>query len=79
VNRAEGYKHGVKKDQHETDLKFQQAVRDEYDRNIKRSGWKRVKCYDKDRMLPIEEIHAKVWEEVKACMEGKAELKKFVV
>ena len=76
-NRAEGYKHGAKKDQHETDLKFQQLVRDEYERNILRLGWKRIDCTKDGFLLGINQVHEKVWSLVKDCIDEKASLKKF--
>jgi len=76
-NRAESYKRGAKKDQHEDDLDFQQAVRDEYERNIKRLGWKRVKCYDAERLLGIEEISERVWKEVEDALNRPHGLKGF--
>lgn len=77
ANRAESYKHEVKKDQHESDLKFQQLVRDEYERNIKRLGWKRVDCTSNGTLLGINPIHEKVWALVKSCIDEKISLKKF--
>lgn len=77
ANRAESYKRGEKKDQHEADLKFQQLVRDEYERNIKRLGWKRVDCTDGKNLLSIESIHNKVWAVVSDCLKESVSLKKF--
>lgn len=78
VNRAEGYKKGSKKDQHETDMAFQQAIRVEYERNIIRNGWKRIKCSENNSLLSIEEIHARVWKEVEDCLSEKPRLKPFM-
>ncbi len=77
ANRAEGYKRGKKRDQHEEDLNFQQLVRNEYERNIKRLGWVRVDCTDGKNLLPIEAISGKVWKEVSACLNEGRTLKKF--
>ena len=77
INRAETYKRGEKKDQHETDLVFQQAVREEYERNIKRLYWTRVKCYEKGEMLSIDKIHALVWKETMDTITGGKKLNGF--
>lgn len=77
ADRAEGYKRGAKKDQHESDLRFQQLVRDEYERNISRLGWKRIDCTASDKLLSIEEIHKKVWGEVGKCLKEGKSLKQF--
>jgi dTMP kinase len=77
ANRAESYKKGKKRDQHEEDLVFQQLVRNEYERNIKRLGWVRVDCTDGKNLLPIEAISEKVWKEVSACLSEGKTLRKF--
>lgn len=76
-NRAESYKRGVKKDQHEADLKFQQLVRNEYERNVKRLGWRLIDCTDGTALLSIDAIHEKVWPVIKECIDEKATLKKY--
>ncbi len=77
ANRAESYKRGSKKDQHESDLKFQQLVRDEYVRNIKRLGWKRIDCAVGDKLLEIDAIHALVFKEIDSCLKEARSIKKF--
>jgi len=77
ANRAEGYKLGKKKDQHESDLVFQQLVRNEYERNIKRLGWVRVDCTDGAKLLSIEEIGERVWVRVNSCLNEAQVLKNF--
>jgi len=68
ANRTEEYKKGAKHDQHESDKEFQRAVRAEYERNIQKSGWKRVNCVENDSLLSPEKIHELVWNEAKKIL-----------
>ena len=64
ANRAEAYKQGAKKDQHESDLNFLKKISEEYERNIEKLGWRRIICTKNGLLLSAEEISNKVWSEV---------------
>jgi len=67
-NRAESYKKGAKRDQHESDVEFQRNFMKEYDRNIERLGWRKVDCVRAKALKPINEIHELIWAEVKKVL-----------
>jgi dTMP kinase len=68
ANRAEAYKKGAKRDQHEVDLDFQRVFMKEYDRNIDRLGWKKIDCVRSGTLKPINEISELVWKEVEKVL-----------
>jgi dTMP kinase len=68
ANRAEAYKQGAKKDQHESDFEFQKNYMKEFDNNITNFGWKKIDCVKGDTLKSIEEIHSLVWNEVEKTL-----------
>jgi dTMP kinase len=68
ANRAEAYKQGAKKDQHESDFEFQKNYMKEFDKAIEKFGWTKVDCVKENTLKSIEDIHALVWSEVKKIL-----------
>lgn len=68
ANRAESYKQGAKKDQHESDFEFQKNYMLEFDKAIDKFGWKKVDCVKDNTLKSIDIIHSLVWEEVKKVL-----------
>jgi len=65
ANRAESYKQGAKKDQHECDFEFQKNYMKEFDKAIEKFNWTKIDCVKEGTLKSIEEIHSLVWSEVK--------------
>ncbi|MGI6589150.1 MAG: dTMP kinase [Candidatus Iainarchaeum sp.] len=68
ANRAESYKRGAKKDQHESDFEFQKNYMSEFDFAIKEFGWKKIDCVRGGKLKSIAEIHSLVFSEVKKIL-----------
>ncbi len=64
ANRAEAYKQGAKKDQHENDFEFQKNYMKEFDKAIDKFGWKKIDCVKDNTLKSIDNIHSLVWSEV---------------
>ena len=68
ANRAESYKQGAKKDQHESDFEFQKNYMKEFDKAIEKFNWTKVDCVENDTLKSIDNIHSLVWSEVKKIL-----------
>jgi len=68
ANRAESYKQGAKKDQHESDFEFQKNYMLEFDKAINKFNWVKLDCVKNGTLKSIEEIHSLVWERVKKIL-----------
>lgn len=68
ANRAENYKQGAKKDQHESDFEFQKNYMLEFDKAISKFGWKKIDCVKDNTLKSIDSIHSLVWDEVKKIL-----------
>ena len=67
-NRAEAYKQGAKKDQHESDFEFQKSYMCEFDKGIEIFGWKKIDCVKDSTLKSVENIHSLVWGEVEKIL-----------
>jgi dTMP kinase len=68
ANRAESYKQGAKKDQHESDFEFQKSYMNEFDKAINKFNWKKIDCVKDNTLKSIVDIHSLVWSEVKKIL-----------
>jgi dTMP kinase len=68
TNRAENYKQGAKKDQHENDFEFQKKYMFEFDKAIEKFNWTKIDCVENNTLKNIESIHSIVWSEVKKIL-----------
>ena len=68
ANRAENYKQGLKKDQHESDFEFQKNYMKEFDKAFDKFGWTKIDCVKDNTLKSIDEVHSLVWTQVEKIL-----------